>query len=1142
MKQFNSRLAKIIFFAISLFLSSNFLFAQNNIEGKITDVETQAPLEGVSVSVKNSKSGTSTNANGQFTLDAPKSSKLVVSYIGYEPKEITAAENNVSIQLNSTAKQLTDVVVTALGVKKDIKRLGYSVQEVKGSDLVKARESNPINSLAGKIAGLNVGINQALLATPTVLLRGSPLNFYVVDGIPINSDTWNISPDDIETYTVLKGPTAAALYGSRGINGAILITTKRGKKNNKGFTVEYNGSIQINKGFTAIPKVQNQYGGGDNQQYGFGDYNSNGTGSGRNDKDYDVWGPRLDAGTLLPQYDGKYAPTKTYTITYGVDPEYTKYIAKPFTGNVEPTPWVSRGKNNLENFLQAGLLNTNNISFSAVTDKASVRMSVSESHQTGITPNTKLNDLNFNILGSYNVTDKFKVEANLNYNRQFTPNIPDANYGPNSIIYNIDIWTGADWNVKDPNIVNYWQPGKEGIQSNFVEYKRYHNPYFSSYEWLRGHYKNDLYGWAAVTYKFNKDLNVLLRSNVTTYNLLRTEKEPFSAHPYGDEHNHGNYREDRRDLWENNTDVLINYNKENVGNSGISVSAFAGGSARNMKYTSSYTSTDQLIVPNVYTFANTVKPIRSYSYGSNLLLLSAYYSVDLTYKNYFTVSTTGRVDKTSALNVGSNSGFYPSVSLSTALSDYINLPKAITFLKLRGSYANVKGGGTDAFIGTSFQSLGVGSPVGYGNNYYTPYDGPNYKVSAPPYATVPGYNNLTEAVSPNYTVQANIKPFSRSNYEGGLDARFLNNRLGFSATYFQYKDGPNISNQYLSETSGQSFVVVNGGATKRTGEEISVTGTPVQTKRGFRWEVLANWSTYKEVFTSFPGGAQTSGNGTGYPYKIGDRVDKLFGKYEALTPDGKVIHDESGFPIYLPKQQYLGHADPDWSWGLNNRFSYKSFSFSFQFDGMVGGKIQDYVLRKLTEGGRGANTVEGVIGAARLYESQHWQDAGYFGPDPKNITHNAGARDANGRPILGGDGVQVAGGSGQIQYDPNTGVITNYKDLTFVPNDSTTFWIQDYVSSFYNDPQHTIVNKTYAKLREVVITWSLPEKFLRNSFITKIDVSAVGRNLLYFFPKAFHDIDVDQFPGRDQFGSISREYNLQTPTTKSYGFNVNITF
>lgn len=1131
MKQFNL-LKRKLFLLLPILFISTFIFAQTDrIIGKVIDAASKTPLEGVSISLKNSSIGTSTNSNGEFSLDAPKNSKLSVTFVGYEAKEVSASQSNLTIEITSSAKQLNDVVVTALGIRKDVKRLGYSVQEVKGSDLVKARESNPIDGLVGKVAGLNVGINQEILASPTVLLRGSPLNFYVVDGIPVNSDTWNISPDDIETYTVLKGPTAAALYGSRGINGAILITTKRGKKNTKGFTVEYNGSVQINKGFIAIPKVQNEYGGGDNLKYAFGDYNSNGTGSGLNDKDYDVWGPKLDAGLLLPQYDGPYDPTKNYTTTFA--------DGKTFTGHIQPTPWVARGKDNLQNFLQAGLLNTNNISFSAVTDRSTVRMSVSETHQTGITPNTQMNAVNFNVLGSYNVTDKFKVEANINYNRQFTPNIPDAIYGPNSIIYDVDIWTGADWNVKDPNIVNYWQPGKVGIQSNFVEYKRYQNPYFMSYEWLRGHYKNDLYGWTAFTYKFNKDLNVLLRSNVTTYNLLRNEKEPFSAHPYGDEHNHGNYREDRRDLWENNTDLLINYNKENIGNSGISVSAFVGGSARTMKYTSSYTSTDQLIIPNVYTFANTLKPIRSYSYGSNLLLLSAYYSADITYKNYFTVSTTGRVDETSALTVGNNSGFYPSVSLSTAVSDYINLPKTITFLKLRGSYANVKGGGTDAFVGTAFQSLGVGSPVGYGNSYYTPYDGPNYSLSSPPYATVPGYNNQTEANSPNYTIKSGIKPFSRSNYEGGLDIRFLNNRLGFSGTYFVYKDGPNISNQYISETSGQSYFTTNGGATKRTGGELSLTGTPIQ-NRDFHWDVLVNWATYKEVYTSFAGGVSQVSNGTGYPYKIGDRVDKLFGSYEALTPDKKVIHDESGLPIYLPKQQYLGHADPDWSWGINNKFSYKSFSFSFQFDGMVGGKIQDRVLRKLTEGGRGENTVEGVIGEARAYEAAHFGDPGYFGS--AGHQHDGGARDANGKPILGDDGVQVAGGSGQIQYDPVTGVITNYKDLQFTANDSTTNWIQDYVSSFYNDPQHTMVNKTYAKLREVVITYSLPSNFFKNSFISKIDISVVGRNLLYFFPKAFHDIDVDQYPGRDQFGSISREYNLQPPSTRSYGFNVNVVF
>jgi TonB-linked SusC/RagA family outer membrane protein len=1110
-------------FTLIILMMSLATMAQRVISGRILSGDNRQPLPGATIQSKKTNTQVVADAEGNFSISAPDNDILVISSIGYNTKEVKAIDAGTTHFMDLNQKNLSEVVVTALGIKKEVKRLGYSIQEVKGADLLKAREPNPVNGLVGKVSGLNVGINQELLAAPTVLLRGSPLNFYVVDGIPINSDTWNISPDDIESYTVLKGPTAAALYGSRGINGAILITTKRGKKNAKGFTVEVNSSTQINKGFIAVPKVQNHYGGGDYDQYAFGDYNSNGTGSGVNDKDYDVWGPRLDAGLMLPQYDGKYDPTKTYTTTFA--------DGSTFTGHIAPTPWVSRGKNNLQNFLQAGLLTTNNISFSSTSDRSSVRMSVSDGYQRGITPNTGLNTVNMNLIGSYDISDKFKIEANINYNRQFTRNIPDVVYGPNSIIYNIDIWTGADWNVLDPNIKNYWQPGKEGVQSNFVEYKRYHNPWFMSYEWLRAHYKNDLYGWMALTYKFNKSLDLMARSNVTTYNVLRTEKEPFSAHPYGDEHNHGNYREDRRDLWENNTELLLRYNKDNLLNSGFTINANAGGSIRNMKFTSSYTSTDQLIVPEVYTFANSLKPIRAYSFGSNLLMLSAYYSVDFTYKKYFTVSTTGRMDKTSALPVGKDAYFYPSVALSSVISDYVSLPAAISFLKVRGGYVNVKDGGTSPYVGTSFQSLGVSSPVGYGNGYYTPYDGPNYQLASPPYLTYPAYNNVTAAGAPNYTIEAGIKPTSRSNYEYGFDIRLLKNRLGISATRFEYRDGPKIYNQSISETSGLNYFTTNGGTTKRTGGEISVTGTPVQANNGLRWDVLLNWSTYKEVFASFGGGQKEVSNGTGYPYHIGDRVDKLFGDYEAMTPDGKVIHDESGFPIYLPKAQYLGHADPDWAWAINNRFSYKSFSFSFQFDGMVGGKIQDRVLRKLTEGGRGANTDEGVIGQARLYESQHWGDAGYNG-----------AYDASGKPMLGGDGVQVVGGSSNIQYDPANGVITNYKDLQFTPNKTATHWIQDYVSSFYNDPQHTMVSKTYAKLREVVFTYSLPTKFLEKTFISRIDVSLVGRNLLYFFPKAFHDIDVDQYPGRNIFNGISREYNLQTPTTRSYGFNLNVVF
>jgi TonB-linked SusC/RagA family outer membrane protein len=1108
---------------LAVFLLPLATLAQKAITGRVLSKADQSPIPGASISIKGTRTGTSTTVDGSFTIKAKDGDVLVVTGVGVVSQEQTVSGGDITISVAADQRNLNEVVVTALGIKKEAKRLGYSVQEVKGADLLKARESNPINGLVGKVAGLNVGINQELLAAPAVLLRGSPLNFYVVDGIPINSDTWNISPDDIESYTVLKGPTAAALYGSRGINGAILITTKRGSKSKKGFTVEFNTSNQFNRSFIANPKVQNEYGGGEREQYAFGDYNSNGNSvDGTNDEDYDVWGPRLDIGLMLPQFDGKYDPNNYYS--------YKFQDGSVHQSHIQPTPWVSRGKNNLNNFLKTGFLTKNNISFSAVTDKSNLRMSVSNSYQGGITPNTQLNTVNFNLIESYQVTDKFKIEGNINYNHQYTDNIPDVAYGPNSLIYDVDIWTGADWNVKAPDIVNYWQPGKEGVQSMFVEYKRYQNPYFMSYEWLRGHYKNDLYGWLSFNYKFAKNFNVMLRSNVTTYNVLRTEKLPWSAHPYGDEHNHGNYREDRRDLWENNTELLLGYNKENIGNSGFSLTANAGVSGRNMKYGSSYNSTNQLIVPGVYTFANSYLPVRSFSYGSNLLLLSAYYSADLTYKRFVTLSTTGRVDKTSALPDGHNAYFYPSVALSSVISDYVNMPEAISFLKVRGAFTNVKDGGTTPFIGASFQALGATSPLGYGNSYYTPYDGPAYNLSTPFYTTLQSYNNQTGAVAPNYAVDKNIKPSSRSNFEFGMDIRFLKNRLGLAATYFQYKDGPQISNQSISETSGLSYFTTNGATTKRTGGELALTGTAIRTK-DFSWDVAVNWATYKEVYQAFAGGVTEVSNGTGYPYKIGDRVDQLYTNIEAKTPNGQVIVDESGFAVYLPKAQKFGHSDPDWSWGIHNSFNYKSFNLGFQFDGMVGGKIHDYVLQKLTEGGRGLNTATGVIGKARLYESQHWGDPGYAGAVQ------------NGKPIMSGNQVQVAGGTSNIAYDPSTGVITNGKSLTYARNTVATPWVQDYVSSFYNDAEHTTISKTYAKLREVVLSYTLPTKWYSKGAISKIDISLVGRNLLYFFPSQYHDIDVDQFPGRDQFNNLTGNANtLQTPTTRSYGFNINVVF
>ncbi len=1051
--------------------------AQQNVQinGNVTDAVTNKPIEGVSITVKNSTFGTTTDKDGNFKFGVIKGAKISFSFSGYEEQVITATDNFLEIKLAQITVQLQDVVVTALGVKKDKKIIGYSSQEVKGADLIKAREPNPINSLVGKVAGLTVGTSAELLGNPQVLLRGGNINLYVVDGIPINSDTWNISPDDIESYTVLKGPVASALYGYRGQNGAIIINTKKGTKDKRGYSVEFNTSTMVNKGFIALPKTQDLYGPGDHGQYKFVD----GKGAGVNDNDYDIWGPRFD-GQLIEQYDSP------------VD---------PVTGIRAKTPWTARGKDNLKRFIQAGILSTNNLSVSASGEKYDLRFSVGQTYQRGLVPNTNLNSTNFNLASTLKFSKKLSLDANINFNKQYTENIPDVNYGPNSVIYNITIWGAADWNIDD--MKNYWQPGKEGVQSLYAEYQRYHNPYFMSKEWLRGHHKNDIYGYVTLNYRFNNYLELTGRSSITTYDLTRTEKMPFSAHPYGREGGLGDYREDKRSLFENNTEVMLRFKLPKIANF-LGINGFAGANMRTFNYASSFITTDYLNVPNVYAFSNSRNPVKAYSFASDMRVPSAFYSIDFALSKYANINTTGRVDKLSALNSSNNTFFYPSVNLSTVVSDYVKIPSVISFLKLRGSYAQVRGGGS--FVSSTIGATPNNSyPLGYGAEYSSAYGGPTYAFNNV-YNTGVGYNNTTEAKFTSNLVDENVKPDNRTSTEVGLDMKFLKNRFGFDVAYFSYTDGPQIFNKQISAASGYSNYTINATKTKKTGLEISVSGTPVKSTNGFSWDVLLNWSTFKEVYKELPPGVTTIGTF----FKVGSRVDEVYIRKFARTPDGQIINDGGGRPVILPVAQYAGNANPDWVWGFNNKFNYKNISLSFQFDGRVGGVMEDYVRKKTFQGGRHIETVEGALGASRY-------------DDTKGI-----------KSYLG-EGVQVSNGTA-ITFDPVTGLITNYSALQFAANGTKTY-VQDYVSRVHSIPEPNMMSKSYLKLREIILGYNLPAKVLGKSFIKNASVSFVARNILYFMKDSrFKDVDIDQYAGSQS------SINLQTPTTRSYGINLNIVF
>jgi len=1079
-------------------------FAQVTLKGHIISGEDQKPVAGATVRVKGSNSTlTSTDENGNFTITAKETDVLVITNIGFAARELKASSNLSSLVLTTDARSLNEVVVTATGIKKEAKRLGYAIQTIDASALTQAREPDPINSLKGNAAGLAININQEIGHSPDVIIRGengaNDRPMFVVDGVAISSDTYNINPDDIESFTVLKGPNAAALYGFQGKNGAIIINTKKGSKVKGGLAINFNSTTQFSKGFIALPKYQDTYGPGDNGQYAYAgggsspaSYFGNGAvGVGNNDYDYDVWGPQF-RGQLIPQYDGVYDPSKTYTTTFA--------DGSKFTGNIAPTPWLARGKDNLKNFIQGGLLSSNSISVSSSSEKTDIRFSLGNTYQKGIVPNTQLNNANFtgSIVQRFN--DKLSLTSYFNYSRQSTPNIPDVNYGPNSIIYNIIIWGGADWSVKDPNIRNYWQPGKTGIQQNYEEYYRYNNPWFMSYEWLRGHQQNNVYGYLSLNYKINKSLDVQLRPSLTTYDMFNSEKLPYSATVYGRDLHKGDYREDRRSLFESNEDVQVRYHKDKLLNV-LDVQALGGATARNFSFNSNVESTNYLNVPGIYSFSNSLGALTGSSFHSSMLVLSAYYSVDLGFKSYVTANITGRVDKSSSLPSNAGSYFYPSFNLATVISDYIKLPQAVSFFKIRGSYAQSKSGGTNAFFSPNLN----GNPAsGYGYTWNSPYGGPAYPVSQT-YTLSPTYNGQNSAKFSDQTVNPNISTADRKSIEFGADVRFLNNRIGLDITRYHYKN-TGIVNQGTSPASGYSSYLTNGNVYTNDGWEVVLNARPLSNPKGLNWNVTANFSKYVRKWVNYA-------NPDNYEYN-GQRIDLVYGNGFVRTPNGQMVIDKASGLYYrysdlgVSAQKVYGHADPDWQWGIVNNFSYKNFALRFQFDGMVGGVLEDYVRKKTLQGGRHVESASGAFGVARP-------------SDEANVA------------AYTGDGVNLTGAS--IVLDPITGQITNYKNLTESQN-TTKSQVQPFVTRVASIPDLDIIKKTYGKLREVTITYNLPETlFGKASFIKKATVSLVGRNLLYFFPSRYKDVDVDQYT--QDAGS-----NLQTPTTRSYGFNVNLSF
>lgn len=1010
------------------------------IKGLVTDAKMET-LPGVSILVKGTNVGTVTGQSGDFSIKANSGDILVLKYIGYKTTEVSVNEENFyKIVLEEDNKGLSEVVVTALGIKKEKAKLGYAVQEVQGEELVKAREPNVINSLTGRVAGLNIQNSTDLFQDPQISLRGrKPL--IVIDGIPDQSaDLWKINADDIETMSVLKGASASALYGSIGQNGAIMITTKRGK--GKDLSIDVNSSTEFQPSFIRIPKVQTEYGDGFKGKYTYVD----GTGGGPEGGGW-IWGPKLDQKD--PSTPSGYYETPQFNSP--VDPK---------TGKLVPLPFISRGKDNVQDFFRTGIISSNNISITKSSEKGSFRASASHIYQQGIVPNTDLKNTSFNVSGNYKLSDALTMDARISYNRQYTNNFPETGYGPTNYLYNLILWTGADVSVKD--LRNYWVPGKEGIQQRNYNNSYYNNPYFQAYEYLQGYDKDNTFGSMDLNYKISPDFNIQFRNGINEYGLNRTYEEPKSYIGYSNK-SRGQYTVTTGNYFDIASDLIGDYN--HTFTEKFKIHAQVGGSNyyRNNKYGT--TNTDGLTIPGFYNLSNSTNPVQGTNFLEERRTSSVYGVLDLEFLNGIYLTGTGRNDFISTLPTANNSFFYPSVSTSVVVSQFVHLPQWFSYLKARGSWSRV-------------------SSATLNDNAYTYGYLPSYNKGTT-------WNNIPALSYGDAVLNGALHPQTSDSWETGIDAKFFNNRLSLEATYYQAKDYNNIVSIPVSITSGYNSQQENGNTYQRKGLEFVLSGAPIRGK-DFKWNVTANFSKYRRYLKDIYGGAATLNY-----LKPGDRTDKIFTSVYQKDPQGNVIYDSNGFPLNDTFQRFVGNQDPDWTYGLENTFNYKNWSLKFLVDGRLGGMMYSTTNQKMWWGGTNPGTVN------------HYRD------------------EANaGQATFVGQGVVVV--SGTATYDANGNIIKDTR--TYAPNAKAVNYI-DYMTNTSNAAydNYNYFSQTFLKLREVTLTWQVPQKWLGKSSIKGISISAVGRNLLLFSKMP----NVDPDPAVD---------NLQTPSTRTYGFNANFKF
>lgn len=896
------------------------------------------PLQGVSIFVAG-RSAAATDGNGQFELSATVGSAITFSLIGYESHTITVekAETGLTIRLSESSTEISEVVVTALGIEREARGLGYAVSTIKGDDLTEAMPNNWSDALKGKVAGLNLtqagsgplnstrinlrgdrsfdaGGNEALIVVDGVPLINGRVSSGVDDAygagtsspdrdIPIDfgNGLGDINPDDIESVTVLKGAAATALYGSRAGNGAVIITTKSGQKRAGGLGVTVNSNSSFND-ILRWPDVQYEYGQGNNNRNAAGELyysyglSEDGTNTGSTSSAY---GPKFD-GQMYYQYDPAIEAQST-----------------------ERLPWRPY-KDNVQGFFRTGSTFTNSVALDGATDNFSARASFTHTKNEWIMPNTGFERFVASLNTSAQISEKLKLNAKFAYTNKSSDNLPGTGYNNQSIAYFMIFQNpNIDLAVYEPR----WQQGQEQIAqihpySSYIE-----NPYVIAHEMTNSLASTNIDGNLQGVYTFNPKWELMVRSGINLRQDMRENRRPWDTANFP----RGYYKQQDVYFFESNTDALLSY-RDNVSPS-IALTASLGGNLMLTETKQNNAIARGLTLPGVYKLSNAMDNALAVNELMRKQIHSLYGLVNLSWQDKIFVDITGRNDWSSTLPSASRSYFYPSVSSSYILSEMVDLPHLFSFAKLRLSWA---------MVGNDTHPYRL-------HKYYSQTD-------------FPGSTN-----APTVLHNANLKPEISTSWEGGVDFALFNNRLNADVNFYHNVTVNQVLRVPMDITTGFSSAFINGGKVRNQGVEVLLSGRPVSTP-DFTWTSTVTWAKNQnrilELSEELEGEeqiiAQSGAGVVSTVATVGGTTGDLWGFGLVRNEQDQVVFNPTtGLALRPGEIQKIGNAYADWRAGFQNEFRYKNWRLGVSIDGQYGGIVYSQTHHKMSEQGKLAHTLHG---------------------------------------------------------------------------------------------------------------------------------------------------------------------------------------